>query len=219
MLSLSLAFEYLVIWHKESNGIIFAQEVPNEKFDPVFLETVRQSVFSGKIRFPKRIGQISHALIKHKYILMRAGQYCIIFLILKSAPINSTHDALENFSVRLESRWESELKTLYSDLEGNLSIFQQDTQTRPSLIKLVIEVFGLQYRGKFIPIEPAPVFDGIKKKVWNFAEELARESGEISLGDLLLGCDVVFSKSINRSIIEETILDFVNNGFLLLKIN
>ena len=124
---------------------------------------------------------------------------------------------LQNFGVRFESRWTQEVQEIYTTLLGDLEVFHKDTPTRPNLDKLVSEIFHLELVEPFQlgPAGNGAVLSGVQKKVWNMAEEMARENPRFYLRDLYYGCAECFSPSQNRSAIAKAIYDLTVQNFFL----
>ena len=216
MLLLSLGYKDLVILHRESQGILYMNHARGVPFDPSEIDSLRERVVSGTLKLPPNEGQIAHHPSKQHFLFSRIGKYTIILLILRDPPPSVTRDVLQNFGVRFESRWSQELQELYTAGQGDLNVFHKDTATRPNVDKLVAEIFHLELVEPFqLSPTTSAVLSGVQKKVWNLAEEMARDSPRFYLRDLYYGCAEVFSPSQNRTLIAKTIYHLVSTQFFL----
>ncbi|UYP44453.1 hypothetical protein NEF87_000738 [Candidatus Lokiarchaeum ossiferum] len=141
MVPLSQSYEYLLVFHNENFHVIFLQSAPNLEFDANLVEEIRQTIARKQIIIPQKEGQIGHAQISNKYLIMRAGKYSLEVLVIGVSPTRPVMDALKNFGVRFEARWGHELETLYSDFKGDISIFLHDSDTRPNVQVLFQDIF------------------------------------------------------------------------------
>ncbi len=142
MVALNRSYEYLLVFHNENMHVIFQNTAPDREFDFNTVEAIRQTIAQRQILIPQKEGQIGHAQLHNKYLIMRAGKYTLDVLILGMSPTRPIMDALKNFGVRFEARWGHELNNLYSKFQGEISIFLQDSDTRPNVKVLFHDIFG-----------------------------------------------------------------------------
>jgi hypothetical protein len=208
----SISVSYLIIFHQESKNIVFIREAPTEEFDPRFLEDLRRAIQFEEIELPQAEGDISQGTVKQKYVVLRAGKSSTVVLIINQKPNRFTREALHSFGIRFESRWGREIKDLYTNLEGNIELFRQDTDTRQSVTKLVDEIFHLDFTLPHKLGLPMVQLKGAHKKVWALSEELARGSGYVLLGELLTTAQEKLTH--DKAEIPDIIYDFVSRGFM-----
>jgi hypothetical protein len=217
MLMLSLGFSDLIILHRESHGVLYMNHARGIPFDHAEINELREKVVSGSLKLPPKEGQIAHHPFKQHFLFSLIGKYTITLLLLRDPPPSITRDVLQNFGLRFESRWTQEVQEIYTTLQGNLEVFHKDTPTRPNLDTLVSEIFHLELVDPFQlgPAGNGAVLSGVQKKVWNMAEEMARENPRFYLRDLYYGCAECFSPSQNRSAIAKAIYDLTVQNFFL----
>jgi hypothetical protein len=210
--SVSISVSYLIVIHRESKGVIFLREAPTEEFDCKFLEELRRAIQFEEIDLPEKEGDITQATVKRKYVVLRAGKMATVILIINTKPNRFTREAIHSFAIRLESRWGRELKTIYTKLDGDIDVFRTDTSTRQSVIKLVDEIFHLDFTLPHKLGLPMVALKSTAKKVWTIAEELARGQGYVLLGDLLTTAQEKLTR--NKADIADIIYDFVVRQFM-----
>jgi hypothetical protein len=211
--SVSISVDYIIILHRESQGIIFIRNAPGVDFDPKLIEELRRSIQFEEIDKPETEGDITQGTLKNKYVILRAGKYVTSIMVINAKPNRFTREALHSFAIRLESRWGRELKGLYSDLEADIEIFQKDTDVRQNVPKLVDEIFHLEFTLPHKLGLPSGSLKGLQKKVWSIAEDLARGQGYLLLGELLTTASEKYSH--DKADIPDVIYDFVLRGFMI----
>ena len=210
--SVSISVSYLIVFSRESKGIIFIRAAPTEEFDPKFLEDLRRAIQFEEVDLPEKDGDITQATIKRKYAIMRAGKMAITVLIINSKPNRFTREALHSFGIRLESRWGRELKDIYGGLAGDIDVFCADTPTRQNVIKLVDEIFHLDFTLPHKLGLPLVQLKGTRKKVWAIAEGLARGKGYTLLGELLTAAREKLTRK--KAEVADIIYEFVSRTFM-----
>lgn len=211
--SVSISIDYLVIIHKESMGIIFIRHAPGVDFDAKFIEDLRRAIQFEEIEIPQTEGDITQGSVKGKYVIIRSGKMTHSILVINNQPNRFTREALHSFAIRLESRWGRELRDLYGDLAGEIKVFKEDTETRQSVIKLVDEIFHLEFTLPHKLGLPNQELKGVQKKVWQVAEELARGQGYLLLGELMTSASEKLPR--DKAEIPDVIYDFVLRGFMI----
>jgi hypothetical protein len=210
--TVSISIDYLVIIHKESSGIIFIRHAPGVDFDPKFIEELRRAIQFEEVELPQTEGDITQGTVKGKYVIIRAGKWTNIILVINTQPNRFTREALHSFGIRLESRWGRELKDIFNDMQGDIDAFRKDTETRQSVTKLTDEIFHLEFTLPHKLGLPSHELKGIQKRIWSVAEELARGQGYILLGELLSTASEKFSR--DKADIPDVIYDFVLRGYM-----
>ena len=84
--TVSISIDYLVIIHKESMGIIFIRHAPGVDFDAKFIEELRCAIQFEEVELPQTEGNITQGTVKGKYIIVRAGKFTQIILVINSQP-------------------------------------------------------------------------------------------------------------------------------------
>ncbi len=193
----SISIEYVIVIHKESNGIIFYDVAPGVEFDPGFLESFKRAIEFDEIEMPGPEADITQNTLKGKFVIIRAGKLVYVAIVINKKPDRFTREAVHSFGIKFESRWGREIKNLYGEHEGNVTIFKMDSARRGSADTLVEEVFHLSLALPHKLGLPTFKMKGLTKKVWEVAEELARGKRFILLGDLLTTAREVLRKDIH----------------------
>lgn len=209
----SISIEYVIVLHKESNGIIYFTVAPGVEFKPALLENFRRAIEFDEIEMPGPEGDISQATLKGKFLVIRSGKQVYTAIMINKKPDRFTREALHAFGIKFESRWGREIRTLYSELGGDVSVFKRDTERRGNADKLVEEVFRLSLALPHKLGLPTQKLKRLTKKVWEVAEELARGKRFILLGDLLTTAREVLGK--RQQDISECIFTLVQMGLII----
>ncbi len=175
--------EHICIVHKDRREIIYTCTAPGGTLDPAFLEAFQQAVTHEEIELPGSEGDITQATIKGKFAVIRSGKFEYVAVILNTSPVRFTREALHAFGIKFSSRWARELKTFYTDLKGDVSVFQRRTPRGGNVDDLVEDNFHLTSppsRGM-----PPERFHGVGQVVWNNAVDLARGKDYLLLRELL----------------------------------
>ena len=125
----------------DSKGIIFYTAAPWVKRDPELIELFRNSVQIKDIDLPLIEGEMEVATLKGKYLLTRAGKMVWISLIINQKPTLFTREGLNWFSILFEKDYEKEIANLYTEFQGDISIFSTDIVHRKSVYDILDEVF------------------------------------------------------------------------------
>ncbi|MHA1819829.1 MAG: hypothetical protein ACTSU2_10405 [Promethearchaeota archaeon] len=209
----SISVEYVIVLHKESKGIIFLESAPGIEFDMDLIEKFRRAINFEEIDLPTVESDITQGSLKGKYVVIRAGKMIYSAVIINSKPNRFTREALHSFSIRFESRWGKEIRQLYDELDGNINVFREATETRASASDLVEEVFHLSLSLPHKLGLPMKKMKGLTKAVWQVAENLARGKGYIFLSDLVEQCRNTLKKDVVY--INDAIFEIVSRGLLI----
>jgi len=182
--SITVSIEYYIILHKESNDPIFIYTVPGIKFDSKFIDQIREAIRNQKIELPQTDGDITQSNFKKKPLMIRAGKQINTLLIMNLPPNRYTRELLHSFSIRFETRWEQELKQLYDELNGDITVFQKNSEDHPTITSVLDEVFHLNYTLPYQLGIPTIELTGVPKKVWEIAEKLAKKENRLYLKEL-----------------------------------
>jgi hypothetical protein len=209
----SISVEVVLTIHRESKGVIYMKSAPGVDFDIGIVESFRRAINFEEVDLPNVEGEITQASIKGKYVVIRAGKLIYTACIINQKPNRFTREALHSFGIRLESRWGKEIRLLYEEFGGDISVFTTKTDNRASADDLVEEVFHLSLSLPHKLGLPMKKMKGLTKKVWQVAENLARGNGYIFLADLVdeaknrIGKELVY--------INDSIFEIVSNGLLI----
>ncbi len=211
MISVSLSFNYLLVFHNESQGLIYI-ESENNVFDPLFIEKIRFQIKRGYIQFRQIKGQIVHGMFEQFYLLLIKSKYTQIILILENKPNNFADEALSAFVARFESRWENELQLLYSHYNGNIDLFFNETKNGQNIQALANEIFHLNYHFPHQLGTPKTRLQGNYKKIWKIAQTLAKDSGYIIMRELWYKSSKI--TKIDKNLIADIIYEFLSRGYI-----
>jgi hypothetical protein len=209
----SISVEYILVIHRESKGVIFMANAPGIEFDISLIEDFRRAINFEEMELPNGDGDITQGALKGKYVVIRGGKLIYVTAIINQKPNRFTREALHSFGIRFESRWGKEIRQIYDELNGDLQIFHQSTETRAAADDLIEEVFHLTLSLPHKLGLPLKKLKGLAKDVWGVAEGLARGKGFIFLADLVessknqLGKDVVY--------VNDAIFEIVSEGILI----
>jgi len=214
MISLSLSFNYLLVFHKESQdqGLIYFESAPNIEFDPHFIEKIRFQIKRGYIQFRQIKGQIVHGMFDQFYLLLITSKYTQIILILDHKPNDFADEALSAFAARFESRWENELQQFYSLYQGDNDLFFNEKKNGQNIQALVNEIFHLNYNFPHHLGIPKTRLQGNYKKIWKIAQTLAKETGYIIMRELWFKSARI--TKIDKNLIADIIYEFLSRGYI-----
>ncbi len=211
MISVSLSFNYLLVFHNESQGLMYIESA-NNIFDPLFIERLRFQIRRGNIQFRQIKGQIVHGMFEQYYLLLIKSKYTQIILIIDNKPNDFADEALSAFSERIESRWENELQLFYSLYQGDTDLFFNESKNGQNIQALVNEIFHLNYHFPHHLGIPKTKLQGNYKKIWNIAQTLAKESGYIVMRDLWFKSLSI--TKIDKNLIADIIYEFLSRGYI-----
>jgi len=211
MISVSLSFNYLLVFHNESQGLMYIESASNI-FDPLFIERIRFQIRRGYIQFRQIKGQIVHGMFEQYYLLLIKSKYTQIILIIDNKPNDFADEALNAFSERFESRWENELQLFYSLYQGDTDLFFNKSKNGQNIQALVNEIFHLNYHFPHHLGTPKTKLQGNYKKIWNIAQTLAKESGYIVMRDLWFKSLSI--TKIDKNLIADIIYEFLSRGYI-----
>ncbi len=211
MISVSLSFNYLLVFHNESQELIYI-ESPNNIFDTHFIERIRFQIRRGHIQFRQIKGQIVHGMFEQYYLLLLSSKYTQIILILDNKPNDFADEALSAFAERLESRWENELQLFYSIYQGNTDLFFNESKNGQNIQALVNGIFHLNYHFPHHLGTPKTKLQGNYKKIWKIAQNLAKETGYIVMRELWFKSLKI--TKIDKNLIADIIYEFLSRGYI-----
>ncbi len=176
--------EHVFIVHKERLEVIYTLTAPGFTLDPAFLEAFRQGILCEEIALPVSEGEITQHSIAGKFVVIRAGRFEYVAIILNKNPDRFTREALHAFGIRFSSRWARELKTLYTDLNGDVSAFKQ----RSTMVGTVDDLAEDSFHLSLVPPHPQGMpparFQGLENAVQNIVVDPARHEDYLLLREL-----------------------------------
>ena len=92
---------------------------------------------------PNAEGEIGQVPFNGKFAVIRSGKFEFVIIITNKTPDKFTREAIHSFGIKFSSRWTKELKILYADLNGDLSVFKNRTSMTGNVDDLVEECFHL----------------------------------------------------------------------------
>jgi len=211
-LLVSIAVDFVCVMHKKSMSYIFIDEAPGVPFDIKFLEELKRVIQFEEIDLPQTVSGISQASVKGKYIIVRSGEFSYTILVSNQRPNRFMRESIHAFGVRFENRWKRELKTLYTDLQGDITIFLKDSSHKASVPRLITEVFHLDFSLPHKIGMPTERMKGIEKKIWTIGEELGRGRGYVLLAEWIRTAEEAVRKNVRE--VANTIYSFTQRGFI-----
>ena len=180
--SLAMSLEYLIITHRDSQGIIY---IKSANLDPQFIELFRKAINDRVIDFPEIEGEFEHATFEGKYILTRAGKKIWISIFINQKPSRHTREALNLFSIEFENHYGGRIKNLYTLFKGDISIFQRESITKTTIDEIIESVFHLNFKlpHKLAAMKGKTLSDE-SKKLYGIAKHIAKKK-ILMLEDLL----------------------------------
>ena len=212
MISVSLSFNYLLVFHNENQNLLYFESAPSIAFDPLFIEKIRFNINRGHIQFRQIKGQIVHGMFDQFYLLLITSNLTKIILVLDNKPNEFADEALSAFAARFESRWENELQQFYSQYQGDNDIFFNESKNGQNIQALVNEIFHLNYHFPHHLGTPKTRLQGNYKKIWKIAQTLSQESGSILMRDLLFKSLSI--TKIDKNLIADIIYEFLSRGYI-----
>ncbi len=213
--SLAMSLEYLIITHRDSQGIIYLKSAYNVGLDPQFIELFRTAINEGVIDFPEVEGEFEHATFEGKYILTLAGKKIWITIFINQKSSRHTREALNLFSKDFENHFGGRIKNLYNLFKGDISIFQQESITKKTVEDIIEDTFHLSLKlpYKLGPTKGKKIIEE-SKKMLNLAKHISRKAKKIiNLEDLLH--DAKEKLNFNTDEIIYLINDLIENEFLI----
>ncbi len=139
-------------------------------------------------------GSIEQATLEGKYLITRTGKMIWTTIISNQKPIIIAREVLTSFCNRFEKLYNHELKELYSEFNGDISIFQRKSLYKVSVDMIVDDEFHLRLilpykmgstKGKEISLKI--------KEILQIAKDVAHKNkGRILLGPLFTkACQVL----------------------------
>ena len=171
----------------------------------------RNSVYYEILDLPLEEGGIEHATLEGKYLITRAGKLFWITLILKHKPIVYSREVLKFFSKLFEDLYEREIQELYTQFEGDISVFRKDPYSKQSLDTIIEDLFHLNLISPFkIGTSRGKKISPKAKKIYQFAKVLAHKTkGQLLLDKLFT--EVSKSFKLSNEVIADLIYELVEN--------
>jgi len=131
-------------------------------------------------------GSIEQATLEGKYLITCAGTMIWTTLITNYKPIIIAREALTSFSFRFEKLYNQELKDLYMEFKGDISIFQRKSLYKVSVDMIVDDEFHLQLTLPYkLGSTKGKEISSKTKKIFQLAKDIAHKNkGRILLGTL-----------------------------------
>jgi len=172
---LAISIEYIIITHRESREIIYYKTASS--FDPDFLDIFRSSIQYEILDFPIDQGGIEQATLEGKYLITRAGKMIWISLALNKIPTLFTREVLKFFCELFEGQYKREILGLYTDFQGDISIFRKQSKVKQSIEEIIEDVFHLYLTLPFkLGSTKGKKLSSKSKKVYQFAKDLAHKT-------------------------------------------
>jgi hypothetical protein len=172
---LAISIEYIIITHRESREIIYYKTAG--RFDPDFLDTFRSSIQYEILDFPSEEGEIEQATLEGKYLITRAGKMIWISLILNKIPTLFTREVLKFFCELFEGQYKREIKGLYTEFQGDISIFRKQSKSKQSIENIIEDVFHIYLALPFkLGSTKGKKLSSESKKIFQFAKDLAHKT-------------------------------------------
>jgi hypothetical protein len=184
--SLGLSIEYLIITHRESQGIIYIKTAYDIELDPKFIESFRNAVQQDLVNLPKIDAEIEQGTLEGKFLLTRSSKMIWITVVLNKRPTLFSREALNWFSIEFENYYGEITQQLYTKYEGDISIFHKKFISKKSIDEIIEDILYLSLKlphvigsTKHMNITPEA------KKIYNIAKHLPHKKKEgISLIEL-----------------------------------
>jgi len=164
---------------------------------------------------PIEQGEIEQATLEGKYLISRAGNKIWISLILNKIPTLFAREVLKFFCELFEGQYENEIYNLYTNFQGDISIFRKQSKSKQSIEDIIEDVFHLYLALPFkIGSTKGRKFSSKSKKVYQIAKALSHKTkGQFSLEKLFN--EIIDSSELKNKEIAELIFELVQNKVLL----
>ena len=136
-----MSIEYIIVTHRESKEIVYYKTAGN--FDPDFLDMFRSSIQYKILDLPSEQGEIEQATLEGKFLITRAGKMIWITLINTKIPTLFTREVLKFFCEIFEDSYEREIRELYTQYKGDISIFLVESKSRQNIEGIIEDIFHL----------------------------------------------------------------------------
>jgi len=135
---------------------------------------------------PLEEGSIEQATLEGKYLITRAGKMIWTTIITNQKPIIIARETLNSFCFRFEKLYKQELKNLYTEFNGDISIFQRTSLYKVSVDMIVDDEFHLQHTLPYkLGSTKGKDISSKTKKILQLAKDIAHKNkGLILLGTL-----------------------------------
>jgi hypothetical protein len=208
-----LSIEYVIITHRESREIIYYKVTGN--LEPNFLDSFRSSIKFEILDLPKELGAIEQSTLEGKYLITRSGKMIWITLILNKLPTLFTREVLKFFCEIFENQFNKEIYGLYSDFNGDISIFKTASNSKQSTETIIQDVFHLYLT---LPFKMGTIkgkkYSKNARKVWRFITNLIKKNGDGLFIERLFN-ELSESFKISNQEIADIIFELVQKEILL----
>ncbi|MFX1554300.1 MAG: hypothetical protein ACFFBV_10285 [Promethearchaeota archaeon] len=208
-----MSIEYIVVTHKESHEVIYYKTAGD--FDADFLDIFRSSIQYEILDLPLEEGAIEQATLEGKYLISRAGKMIWITLITKQKPILIAREALSSFCIRFEKLYKQELLDLYTEFNGDISIFRSKSFYKVSVDMIIDDEFHIRLTLPYkLGSTKGKKISSKGKKIYQFAKSIAhKKKGRILLETLFY--ESRKSLKLDNIEIADLIYDLVQNEILI----
>ena len=179
------------------------------------LDVFRNSVYYEILDLPLEEDGIEQATLEGKYLITRAGKLFWITLIFKHKPIVYAREVLKFLCKLFENLYEREIQELYTQFEGDISVFRKDPYSKQSLDTIIEDLFHLFLIDPFkIGAPRGKKISPKTKKIYQFAKVLAHKAkGELLLDKLFT--EISKSFKLSNEEIGDLIYELVENEFFI----
>lgn len=137
----------------------------------------RSSIQYEILDLPSERGEIEQATLEGKFLITRAGKMIWITLINNKIPTLFTREILKFFCDIFEDSYGYEIRELYTQFKGDISIFRQESKSRQNVEEIIEDVFHLNLTLPFkIGSTRAKKLSQKSKKIFQFAKVLIHKN-------------------------------------------
>lgn len=175
----------------------------------------RSSIQYEILDLPSEQGEIEQATLEGKFLITRAGKMIWVSLINNKIPTLFTREVLKFFCEVFENSYEREIRELYTQYKGDISIFREESKSKQDIEVLVEDIFHLYFTLPFkIGSSKTKNLPPKSKKIFQFVKVLIHNNkGSIYLEKLFN--EVGKNFNFNNEDLAELIFDLVHKKILL----
>ena len=175
----------------------------------------RSSIQYEILDLPSEQGEIEQATLEGKFLITRAGKMIWISLINNKIPTLFTREVLKFFCEVFENSYEREIRELYTQYKGDISIFREESKSKQDIEVLVEDIFHLYFTLPFkIGSSKAKNLPPKSKKIFQFVKVLIHKNkGSIYLEKLFN--EVGKNFDFNNEDLAELIFNLVQKNILI----
>ncbi|MHA1886782.1 MAG: hypothetical protein DRO88_07590 [Promethearchaeia archaeon] len=200
--------------HKHSNQIIFFQRNESHPIQVDLLEKTQNFIQTDRRIQNRPIFSLESVQLNNLHNLIWVGNYTYVVLLIHQKPSPMEREMLQTFSVRLESRFASELQGLYSTYLGNIDIFLQDLPTRQNLKKMAEETFNIKYTKPYYFREVDMPPSGLAGEIIKYIQLQIENQGFVYIPHILTHFDAIYP--FQKLKIQELVYKLIKSGNLYL---